>query len=495
MRPLLAVLAAAGLLSPACFCQAPPGAPVRAPGSNAAEGALSKAMERAIAALGLHEGGAALVAVEAPGGRVLADVAADAPMIPASTQKLLTTACALERLGPTRAFSTSFLASTAPAEDGRLPGSLYVQGGGDPLLRAEDMWVALRELRALGVRHIAGDLVADDSLFEPAGRPAAWPASSRPDPFDAAQGALSLAWNSIEIIVLPGPAAGRQARVSVFPLAAGARIESRVVTGGKTAIRIDSRSGPGNRHQVKIEGTIRHGAGPYRSWVHLGDPTRAAAEALAELLPQAGIVLDGKVRLGPTPGGARPLSRHDSPPLRTIVAAVNKYSSNFGAEMLLRQLAADPARGGAGIEAGLRVLDGCLSEWGLAGENLHLADGSGYSPSNRLTARTLVGVLEQAERSPGWGPELLVSLPRAGEDGTLKGRLREFRGRLRAKTGSLRGVSSLAGELVLEGERRVLFAIILAGEGKDGPVSAALTDRLFRALARALEKTPPGRKG
>jgi D-alanyl-D-alanine carboxypeptidase/D-alanyl-D-alanine-endopeptidase (penicillin-binding protein 4) len=458
---------------------------------------LPAPLERALADPELRGRTAGVLVQEVGGGEPLVALAPDRPLRPASAMKLLTTACALERLGPAWQAATVFAAAGRPDAAGRITGDLWVRAGGSPLLRAEDLWAALRQLAARGLRHVGGDVVIDVSLFDDAHRPGSWPARRVIDPYDAPQGAFSVGWNSLAVIVRPGAAPGAPAEVSTFPLAAVARVVNRVRTGQRTAIDIVLATPEGDPGRITVSGTIAAGAAPRTEWVHLGDPDAIGRAALVELLEDVGIAVAGTVRTGLAPPAERTkvLLRHDSPPLAEIVAAVNKYSSNFGAEMLVRLLAAaeEPDRP-ASTAGGLAVIGSCLAGWGAPLDGVALHDGSGYARANRLAPRTLVAVLEAAVASPDWGPELLVSLPRAGEDGSLKRRLPQLRGRLRAKTGSLRDVAALAGRAITPGGRTVTFALIVNEGAGASRVAPAAADRLLVAALHAADEVAARRE-
>ena len=438
-----------------------------------------------------------LLAVDLSDGRAVAAVDADRAVIPASTMKALTTACALERLGPAHVFSTDFLVASSPDAEGKVPGPLFVRGRGNPLFRAEDLWAALVELEAGGLRRIGGGLVFDDSLYGSPGRPSSWPNKRVPDPYDAPQGALAVSWNSVQVIVRPGRP-GQTAKISTFPVRAGARIVNAVRTDSNTRIVIDVVELEDGRAQIRVSGTIRNGAKAYKNWVHLGDPGRATAEAAAEILAGTSIDFHGTIRRGKVPDAAHLLLSHKSPPLAQIVSAVNKYSSNFGAEMLVRALDRQMGNEPASTPGGLAVIDRCLERWGVDRGGMVLSDGSGYSRSNRLSSRTLVDALVHAWRSPAWGPEFVASLPRAGEDGSLKNRLKDLRGTVRAKTGSLRGVAALAGYAQTESTRQLAFAILINRGSSGTAPSRSDIDRLLRKVLssdhhRGEEKQDPGK--
>jgi D-alanyl-D-alanine carboxypeptidase/D-alanyl-D-alanine-endopeptidase (penicillin-binding protein 4) len=453
---------------------------------------VPRELRRALREAGVKAGQLGLLARRVDDGRVLVAIEPERPLIPASTMKLVTTACALERLGPAHTFDTRWLARSRPGAEGTLAGNLWIVGSGNPLLRAEDMWVALRELRAVGVRKITGNVVVDDSLFEPAGYPESWPDRRVPDPYDAPQGAMALAWNSVEVIVRPGARIGTAASVETFPLMGVARLVNRVRTDRRTSVRVDllpdTEASPGG---ILLRGTIAAGGGPYRSWVHLGDPTRVAMNALGELLAEVGIEVEGKLVRGNAPEELVELVVHRSPPLTQIASAVNKYSSNFGAEMLARSLAVAAGKTPGSTAAGLDELRTCLSEWDVPLAGVRLSDGSGYSRSSRLTARALVELVLAGARRPEWGREWIVSWPRAGGDGSLEQRLEEHRGRLRAKTGTLRGVSSLAGLVRTADGRPVAFAMLVNARPDGAPVGPWLVDRLTDALISSLDRLSP----
>ncbi|MDH3285036.1 MAG: D-alanyl-D-alanine carboxypeptidase/D-alanyl-D-alanine-endopeptidase, partial [Acidobacteriota bacterium] len=415
----------------------------------------------------------------------LARLDADRTLIPASTGKLFTTACALDTLGPSHRFTTEFLADGGMTADGVLKGPLYVRGGGDPQLKGEDLWAAVRHLVSAGLTRIEGGLVGDDAALEPPGRPPSWPRSGPAGArsFHAAQGALSLAWNSLELVVRPGPAPGRPARVALFPLEAPVRVAGRVVTGPKTDVRYDLVEADGSSPAtLTVSGSIRAGAGPWRRWVRLGHPTRAVLRAARELLERSGVSVKGPILVGRAPEGATLLHARESRRLADLVSDINKYSSNFGAELLLRALARASGRTGSTAE-GLEELGACASRLGVSASGVRLADGSGYGRANRLSAASLVQLLAAGAASPRFGAELVASLPRAGEDGSLRRRLVDHAGRVRAKTGSLSGVAALAGYATTEGGTEITFAILVNGDG--AAVGPATVDGLLRGILAA----------
>jgi D-alanyl-D-alanine carboxypeptidase/D-alanyl-D-alanine-endopeptidase (penicillin-binding protein 4) len=410
----------------------------------------------------------------------------DRPMVPASTQKLLTGAAALRVLGPAHELETVFLATTPLDRKGVLKGDLVVVGGGAPDLTAAELWNAVRELHARGLRVVEGGLLGDDSAHAPPGRPRDWPGAKNHNPYNAPGGALGVNWNALRVDVRPGPSAGAPARAELYPLREVALLEVRAKTGGaRPRIQVERRFAEG-RNRIVVRGTLPPGAETVSDYVALEDPTGSFLLALRELLSLEGIEVKGELRRGPAPPEAVELYRHPSRPVAELVRAMLKYSNNQMAETLLRDTAALATGGPGSTEAGLAAVADMLGEWGVPSEGLVLADGSGHSRKNRLTTRALVELLRAAARDPLVGPELLAALPIAGEDGTLHSRpYPGGRGELRAKTGSLTGVHALAGHLRTSDGRRAVFALLAEDGGRCGyrPGAESL-DRAAAAIAR-----------
>ncbi len=352
--------------------------------------------ETKLARFGLAPGHASVYARFEGQAEPFLDIDGGRTLRPASTMKLVSSACALAELGPARRFETRFLAKARPGADGTLAGSLHVVGGGNPRLRGEDLWAAVRELAALGLRRVEGDLVLDAGALS-GGRPVAWPKKRGTKPYDADPGGLALAWNSTQLVFRPGGRSGTPATLDAFPLRAGLEVQSEVKTGPRQRLQISSTRPDGSA--VRVRGSLPPGAAPARRWVRLGPPRQALGAALLELFEAEGIALGGMLRDGPAPADAVALVTHESAPLAELVAGINKYSNNFGAELLARHVAHE--RGSAVPDA----LSACLGELGVDPVGAVIADGSGYAAGNRLSARLLVELLESAREHPSWGPE------------------------------------------------------------------------------------------
>lgn len=210
------------------------------------------------------------------------------------------------------------------------------------------------------------------------------------------------------------------------------------------------------------------------------DPALRAARLLHAALRRAHVKLRGLPRAGAAPQGGLEIAVHDSAPMASMIGDINVPSDNFGAEMLLKDLGALAGAGGTTV-AGLGVVHSALAT--AFGIQPRLYDGSGLSRSNRVTARQLVRVLTMMRQQPT-AAVFEASLPTAGRTGTLKRRMRGSAARdsCRAKTGTLRDVSSLAGYCLTTGNRTIAFAFV------ENRVCASCAkraeDRMTNAIAR-----------
>jgi D-alanyl-D-alanine carboxypeptidase/D-alanyl-D-alanine-endopeptidase (penicillin-binding protein 4) len=202
------------------------------------------------------------------------------------------------------------------------------------------------------------------------------------------------------------------------------------------------------------------------------DPAADAARVVTDRLRAKAVTVVGAPRAGRAPAGATEVASLASPPVSQIVAEMLTHSDNETAEAALKEIGV--AVSGAGsAAAGKAALTRLLTDAGVAIEGVELVDGSGLSNLGRLTCRTLTELLTRPET----GPVLRDGLAVAGETGTLAERWRgtPVAGRLRAKTGSLRTVTSLAGEVEPLAGGTVTFAYV-ANVPDPGPLDPGDVD-------------------
>jgi D-alanyl-D-alanine carboxypeptidase/D-alanyl-D-alanine-endopeptidase (penicillin-binding protein 4) len=208
----------------------------------------------------------------------------------------------------------------------------------------------------------------------------------------------------------------------------------------------------------------------------------ATVKAFAVALARQGIVVTGRRRAALEDTDATVLARDVSEPMRTIVRHMNRDSDNFVAEMVLKELGSTVTRRGS-TAAGAFVVREALAAAEIPLDGVRIADGSGLSALDRLTARALVAILHTGATDPSIRDAFVTSLAVAGISGTMKNRLvrRPTKSRVIAKTGTTLRASALAGFI----RRRYVFAVIQNGSPVPYWSARAAQDRFVTVLARA----------
>ncbi|MGC8667179.1 MAG: D-alanyl-D-alanine carboxypeptidase/D-alanyl-D-alanine endopeptidase [Chthonomonadales bacterium] len=427
-------------------------------------------------------------------GRVLYSLNPGALLMPASNQKLVTSAAALAILGPDFRFITRVVAAEAPGPDGMVRGNVYLKGGGDPLLNDQDLDDLAAAVRKAGVRCITGGVVGDASLFTdgPYGDGWAW------DDFSYAYSpevsALNLNENVVIVECRPGRRAGDPVAVRLRPDVGFVQVRNCAKTaaaGEPSSLRAWRVLG---RNEIVVEGRLPlQGAadGGSVARVTVEDPAKFAAAVFARKLREAGVAVHGPSGTGAAPQTGVEIAEHGSPSLRDLLPRMNKPSDNLMAECFLR-MAGAVKNGDGSAAAGARSARDWFVRQGMDCTGLVITDGSGLSRQTLLTAQSLAGVLRIAARQP-WADAFRASLPIAGVDGTLRNRMKgtAAAGNCRAKTGSLSGVSSLSGYVVSADGTPLVFVILMNHYACPRRVPVQIQDEIVELLAQTRVQ-PPG---
>lgn len=376
---------------------------------------------------------------------------------PASTIKLLTTLAALDLLGPAYRFKTRVYVTGEHIGD-TLHGHLILKGGGDPSLTLERFWLLLREVRARGIRHIAGDVLIDQSCYDLAPiDPGAFDQAPL-RPYNAAPAALLVNFNTLHLGIRPDRHA---LHLSLDP--PGLRLKSEVrMTDGPCNDWREGLSYDLSGGTLRVTGVYPERCGSQRLPLALPRPDEAVGAIFQALWAELGGSLSGEVLSAHLPEDARLLLEFDSLPLSRIVADINEYSNNVMARMLYLNL------GGLryGAPATLAKGEATIREWlaakGLEMPELVLENGAGLSRVERLSAASLAALLRHAARL-ALSHDFIASLPTLGQEGTVQSRLAgaPMAGRAWLKTGSLNGVRNLAGYIMDASGRHHVFVFLV----------------------------------
>ncbi|WP_205315071.1 D-alanyl-D-alanine carboxypeptidase/D-alanyl-D-alanine-endopeptidase [Nonomuraea lactucae] len=424
---------------------------------------LTRDIDRILGDSRLSGGRAGVVVRSVRTGELLYQRDPDMLFTPASLVKLLTSAAALDALGPGYRFATTVLAS-GRQRGTVLEGDLYLKGTGDPTMLAADYDALAAQVAASGIRTVTGRLVSDDTWFDRARLGAGWLVDDEPFFFSAQISALTAAPNtdydagSLVVNVAPGGRRGAAARVTTTPPTDHVSIDNRAVTGRRTDVVVER---PRGANRVVVTGTV---AGPASKWISVDDPTGYAASLFRQALAAHGVAITGGGARGAAPKAARNVARHASMPLSELVRPFVKLSNNIHAEVLTKAMGRQ-AHGEGTWEAGLRVVESFAARHGVRRGSLR--DGSGLSRLNAVTPRELTGFLVSIRDEP-WFGAWYAALPIAGEDdrlggGTLRRRMARTpaANNVHAKTGSMTAVSGLSGYVDSSDGEPLAFSIVL----------------------------------
>ncbi|MDE3154105.1 MAG: D-alanyl-D-alanine carboxypeptidase/D-alanyl-D-alanine-endopeptidase [Acidobacteriota bacterium] len=487
--------AAAGLLIlalvTACAHRAPTITPSPARPSHATGlRTLPADLDRLLAAPAFAHGIVAAVVEEAASGRVLYARHADTLLLPASNMKIVTLAAASATLGWTFTYETKLL-TTGPVEDGTLNGDLVIVGSGDPTLDGRDP--STRSVLAdwadalwqQGIRRITGRVIGDGRALAPPPFGPGWAWDDLVFGFAAPVSGLQYHDNLIDLRIQPGAAPGDPVTVTVTPDGSGLTVDNVITTGTADASPLVLMHRQPGTNDLRLSGTLPAGGPAVARTAAVPDPPALFARSLRAALVARGIAVDQEgldlADAAPPPAltEASTLIDYRSPPLSSLAAVMMKVSENLYAETLLRTIG---LVGGQPPEPGPQRIGEVLTGWGFTPDDFVIADGSGLSRYNLLTASLLAGVLQRMRQDPAF----VASLPVAGVDGTLAHRMdgTPARARVLAKTGSMTHVRALSGYVTTEDGRQLVFSILANNyDGSPAAVDAAIDAAVIRLAA------------
>jgi D-alanyl-D-alanine carboxypeptidase/D-alanyl-D-alanine-endopeptidase (penicillin-binding protein 4) len=425
--------------------------------------------------------------MQASDGDVLFSHNASVAFNPASNTKMLTTAAALARLGGDYRYHTA-LYGVAPDSDGVVRGDVILRGSGDPSLTASDLAEIASAAAARGVTRIEGSLIVDQRYHS-------LPSASASDAGDK-ESALILNRNVYVVRVRPSEPK-HVAQVTVDPPIGYFSIENSVVTvaGKRSRLKVDSRIA-GNHLVVTVKGKVADGR-DYSTARRLADGGMVAGWTLKDQLGVFGVEVTGAVQRG-TPAALPPLlAEHLSPPLADVCRLSNKPSNNFVAEAIYKTLGGELYGFPGTLQKGTRAVAEYLGSLGIAPGRFRIINGSGLTHENRITATDLSTMLRKVYFDLSTAPDFMSSLAVAGIDGTIRNRFAgtDAVGLVRAKTGTLSGVSALSG-YVGDKSDVLIFSIFVEGfrHKKTNQVRHAQV-RLVEAMLHYLRADAPSPNG
>jgi D-alanyl-D-alanine carboxypeptidase/D-alanyl-D-alanine-endopeptidase (penicillin-binding protein 4) len=376
---------------------------------------------------------------------------------PASNQKLFTCAAAFALLGKDYPLTTRIYFDTISTP------TIFVKGFGDPLLSSTDIDSISSVLSMVLPSNkqwiVAGDVSYFDSLYWGSG----WMWDDEPDPTAMFITPLSVNSNAIKVKVKPGVQSGEQVTVTTEPPTSFVAVENAGTTTSDSIREKISVS-----RQWRERSNIATVTGQMHPWdstmthtISVWAPERYTLTLLSERLRAKGFEVTS-VALDTVPYTATEVMS-SSHRLDSVLTFQMKESDNLSAENVLKILGAEKRGVPGTAQTGLAVIKEFLSQEGIDTTRLILADGSGVSRYNLSSADIMVHVLQAMHKRAELFEPFYNTLPIAGVDGSLSNRMKgtPAQGNLRAKTGTLSGVSALSGYVHTADGELLAFSIMM----------------------------------
>lgn len=439
-------------------------------------------------------------------GRVLYSRNGDKLFTPASNMKIYTTAVALDLLGADYRWRTSVYADKQPDAEGVIDGNLTLYGRGAPDLdnNSKGGLVSLADqLYQHGVRQVHGNIIGDESFFRGELYGLGWQWNDLQWYFGAEPSALTVNENSVELTIAPANRVGSSATLALDRGANYFHLTNHTTTAERDATTTIGINRGLSDNELLVWGDFPIGGRAFRAFLSVPTPARWAAELFKEALIARGIKVEGEARSRDfrvaeseqtDPQKMFEVAQEDSAALSEIVRHTNKESDNLYAELILRTLgkergasAPDPDprknRERGDDEAGTAVVRSWLERNGVGADDLAIRDGSGLSRLDLVTPEATARLLVAISRTNS-ATAFKDSLPVAGRDGTLGGRLVREAGRVFAKTGTLTYDHSLSGYAVTT-DREVLAFSIFCNDATSQSNPVRIIDQIASLVAQS----------
>lgn len=445
--------------------------------------ANSKTLQSEIKTILSAHGKKTSFSLRGPDGKELFHLNGDLALAPASIAKTVSTGCSLRAVGPQFQFETLFGYRGKIVGD-KLEGDLVIRGGGDPTLVIEDLREITEKLRFIyGIKSIHGNLVFDVSYFGTKSLPISegfegdngrsFAADLTPTPMNQ---------NSFSIWAAPNHREENEVIVSSLPNdLIDVKLINKVKIGGGNSLSVDYDV---EKKRATVFGSIDSNAEPKSMYRSVADNYDYYYALMQKLWTNSG----GEWRKTPYKIETKSVDmivlwKHQSRSLAKILMDINKLSLNLGAELLFLNAGAQKKQWPASYEKSLGMLGECLHDLQIPEGGIHLTNASGLSRQATIKTSALTKFLFEMSKS-NFAPEYLSSFSLMGIDGTTKSRLPESAGRVRVKTGSIKGVRSIAGYLY-KNHQPFTFALILNGID---PSDASVKKSEDQIIAKVLEE-------
>ena len=406
-------------------------------------------------------------------------------LIPASTLKIFTAEAALLYLGPDYRFSTQLLTDAKSVKNGILQGNLYIVLSGDPSLTYYDLVDLMLSLKTQQIRAIAGNVYIDNTAYDQRFYGPGWAWKDINYCYAAPISASIINHNCLSFQVTPSKVSGRAAQVLTSPKYFYPPIKNSVITKAKRVRSCSVRLLSDQNSMITIDGCMPRGKYAWGVSYVIADIPEYNRALFKSLLHRLSVNVYGSVTFESAGSHLSLIGTHNSKPLRLLVNDMLKKSDNVIAGALFKKLGQLYSREPGSWENGSFAVSQILAKRaGVDIRGMRVLDGSGLSPDNLATSAQMMQVLDFAYHHYPTSYEFVSALPIAGVDGTLKHRMGYIARKVRAKTGTISGVASLAGYTVSENKEPLAFVIMINGSKGMGWRYKVLEDKMTTVLTR-----------
>lgn len=417
-------------------------------------------------------------------GKMLYAWNADHLFMPASNNKLYTATAALKFLSPQYEFHTT-LWTDSTAFHADTFSRLVLQGGGDPDLMPDQLNTLIRGLPK--TLQAVDTLIIDNTRLDSVPFGEGWMWDEGPWWYAAQIDALSLNDNCIDFMLEPGPE-GESPIVTIFPNTKYISVENQAVTVADTLdfreLKIDRDWWHGSNNFI-ISGEILVDEEKDTLWRNIEDPALFTGTVFSEQMRSAGINLTGPILKDTVRSVEKIIARYTSPRLAESLQNFLKASDNLSGELYVKTIGYEVSGQQGTWENGLRAVKLWLQEFvGIDTTDMRMADGSGVSRYNLTSPKQLVQLLTYVYHDHTINAEFMAALPTGGWDGTLHRRMDAIKKEraIRAKTGTLSGVSCLSGYAWTRDDEPLAFSIMMNGYTGSAKPYQELQDELCTIL-------------
>ncbi len=412
-------------------------------------------------------------------------------LCPASTLKIVTTSFALQNLGSSYRFKTGFVISGVRHSD-TIDGNLIVAACGDPIITHADLDSIAGIISRSGIGKIDGNLVIDVSKFDSLQWGSGWMWDDEPGDYQMFISPACLDHNAITVDISLD-SINHQLSITTQPQTGFVRIVSTAVADTMDSLFV-TRVMNDDTNTVLVTGKYSSHLHPFEDDFSVRHPARYFGTVFKEILDKHGIKVHGEVLTDPEVRRPEAETATDTlfkleHSMDTVITYINKVSDNLGAECLLRIVPNEISGQIGSADNGIKLEENFLKQCGIDSAEYFIVDGSGLSHYDLVTPEAIVKILNYDLNQPTKGPYsgtgsiFLRSLPLAGKDGTLEKRMRRafVIGKVIAKTGSISGVSTLSGYVLLPKDTLV-FSMMMQNFIANADSMRALQDSLCNVL-------------